>query len=437
MQCRNLFDVMVLMSVELRRHSGEVETALGSLREDQYGDGPRAVELINRAISEAWGSAPLLAGNKEIDGQVRDVLARVVDEFEPTYVLLPLLLALEKRCLDIYTRRPCPLNRQFHELARVYRNPPQQLRSLMPGTPEPPGRPAKWMNGQLHDFCVVFSEPNDLKLRFVEEPYNSVSRPAGPGLVVALADHTSSDDTLSIEVLGSSKGLKRTHVSLVPGPDAGERLRKLISEMDARGVNVAVFPELTMTADLLPIAADTLKDLHWNSQGKNALRLLIAGSLHTRKGKREVVNTSHVLGADGRELWSQEKLTAYQWPDGAPTHQEALDVSTRTLWVCDLWFGRTVVTICLDYLAVAVAEVTSDLRVTSFLVPAMTGTTELFRSEAFARVRTMQAGSFLSNAFAQTQVPDPGQVPSCGVTPDRRSGRLRRWPAEPPFSGGR
>ena len=237
---------------------------------------------------------------------------------------------------------------------------------------------------------------------------------------MAIADHCSDEDGLAFKVLHSTKGVEYCGVSVLPGSTIGDRLREAIRSMNQQGVHVGILPELTMLPELLQIARDTTCEVHDAARGTNSLRVLVAGSLHEPSGEL-VKNISHVIAGDGSLLWVQEKMSPFAWTVSEAPHQEALDTRTRVLRVCDLWFGRTVVAICLDYLVEVVQQASIDLAVSCFLVPAMTPGTREFKKMAMDYVRATQAGSLVANAYLQTPPPERDGGASFASRPKRGS----------------
>jgi len=187
-----------------------------------------------------------------------------------------------------------------------------------------------------------------------------------------------------------------------------ETVKEILTDLSAQGVNIVVFPELTVPAEVLLTIQQTM-------QSSDELAMVIAGSFHKEfEGKR--FNICPVLGPGGIKLWEQKKMhpfalmpyEASSIPQLSCSDEfkskggiEAINLAERKIVICDAPpIGRMVVLICLDFILPEYEAVLRELGVNMVFVPAMTPSVDEFQHAARHYGSFAQASVFMANSCA-------------------------------------
>ncbi len=185
------------------------------------------------------------------------------------------------------------------------------------------------------------------------------------------------------------------------------------------GVDILVFPELTVDGDLL---SSIINWLNTKNEGYG-LKVVVAGSFHLQKENGRVENRCTVLDYQGAILWKHAKLVPFSikkgevTPDMARTFEIPSDCAqseeniecARYVEFRDFpHLGRVATPICLDYLNPAFKEISSLVGGTLFFVPTMSPSFNEFKSVGrdhyakFLHASTfIAAGQWIQEAFGK------------------------------------
>lgn len=170
-----------------------------------------------------------------------------------------------------------------------------------------------------------------------------------------------------------------------------ENVKKMIEAAHHKGINILLFPEMTIDLNYKQILNDIL------NLAKKYKMYIIPGSYHDRNSKR---NISIVIGPQ-EIIWEQEKhIPSIIHIDGHQVKEE-INISSlpRKTIVCNTEYGRIVIAICRDFLDM-------DLRVEFknfeppidiVLNPAFTPVTADFEAAHFDARRSIFAYCFFAN----------------------------------------
>ncbi|MBM3237595.1 carbon-nitrogen hydrolase family protein [Candidatus Poribacteria bacterium] len=190
-----------------------------------------------------------------------------------------------------------------------------------------------------------------------------------------------------------------------------ESVKEILMDLSAQGVNIVVFPELTVPEEVLLAIKETMNS-------SNNLVMVIAGSFHKEcEGKR--FNICTVLGPGGIKLWEQKKMHPFVlMPDEASSIPqlsgsdefkskggiEAINLAERKIVICDAPpIGRMVVLICLDFIVPEYEAVLRELGVNMVFVPALTPSVSNFQDAARHYGSFARASVFMANSCAVTR----------------------------------
>ncbi|MEN6440554.1 MAG: nitrilase-related carbon-nitrogen hydrolase, partial [Syntrophobacter sp.] len=176
-----------------------------------------------------------------------------------------------------------------------------------------------------------------------------------------------------------------------------EKLRAVLTSARDRGVDILIFPELTVDHDALTEIHNFLS-LH---NSPEQLKLVIAGSFHRERNQGGgYTNSATMLDWQGNDIWRHHKLHPYmlrtaEIPEnskrtallklfGAESGDDA-EEHIRTdypLSFVDTPIGRMATLICLDYLASQVCETVGGVGCHYLWVPLMTTSIDTFNTHA-------------------------------------------------------
>jgi len=168
-------------------------------------------------------------------------------------------------------------------------------------------------------------------------------------------------------------------------------VKNMIEIAHAKGVNILLFPELTVDLNYGQLLEDVA------SLAKAYEMYIIPGSYHDQETKR---NLSVVIGPDGI-LWQQEKHIPATISHEGKKFKEGIGVGTvpRKTIVCNTEFGRIAIAICRDFLDMDLRVELKNFEPPVDLVfnPAFTPVTEDFKAAHFDARRSIYAYCFFAN----------------------------------------
>jgi predicted amidohydrolase len=169
------------------------------------------------------------------------------------------------------------------------------------------------------------------------------------------------------------------------------KVKSMIDEAHAEGVNILLFPELTVDLNYPQLREDVA------SLAKAYEMYIIPGSYHDQETRR---NVSVVVGPEG-VLWQQEKHIPATIQQGGKSFREGIEVGSqpRKTFVCDTGFGRIAIAICRDFLDMdlRVELKNTEPPVDLVLNPAFTPVTADFKAAHFDARRSIYAYCFFAN----------------------------------------
>jgi tetratricopeptide (TPR) repeat protein/predicted amidohydrolase len=169
-----------------------------------------------------------------------------------------------------------------------------------------------------------------------------------------------------------------------------EKLKEMVNKAQSNGINILLFPEMTIDLSFKPLA-DDLEEF-----AKQYDMIIIPGSFHDQNTRR---NVCRVYGPDGI-LWEQEKHIPAIIHIGGKRFIERIDVpETKNTIICKTKYGRIAITICRDFLDMdlRVELKNSDPPVDLVINPAFTPVTADFKAAHFDARRSIYAYCFFAN----------------------------------------
>jgi len=169
------------------------------------------------------------------------------------------------------------------------------------------------------------------------------------------------------------------------------KVKNMIELAHAKGVNILLFPELTVDLNYGQLLEDVA------SLAKAYEMYIIPGSYHDQETRR---NLCVVVGPDGI-LWQQEKHIPATISHEGRRFKEGIEVGTfpqKTI-VCNTEFGRIAIAICRDFLDMDLRVELKNFEPPVDLVfnPAFTPVTEDFKAAHFDARRSIYAYCFFAN----------------------------------------
>jgi tetratricopeptide (TPR) repeat protein/predicted amidohydrolase len=168
-------------------------------------------------------------------------------------------------------------------------------------------------------------------------------------------------------------------------------VRQMVEAAHAAGVDLLVFPELTVDLNHRPLLEEVL------ALARTFGMTLVPGSYHDRETRR---NASAVISPDGI-LWKQEKHIPARMRFGDQWVTEGIDIGARPRRVVigDTEFGRIAIIICRDFLDMdlRVELKNAEPPVDLILNPAWTPVTADFEAAHFDARRSIYAYCFFAN----------------------------------------
>jgi len=169
------------------------------------------------------------------------------------------------------------------------------------------------------------------------------------------------------------------------------KLKAMVEKAHAEGVNILLFPEMTIDLSYNELVEDVLSLARQNDM------YIIPGSFHDQETRR---NVCRVFGPEG-VLWEQEKHIPAIIHIGGKRFIERIDVKpeSKTIFVYRTKFGRIAITICRDFLDMdlRVELKNSDPPVDIVVNPAFTPVTADFKAAHFDARRSIYAYCFFVN----------------------------------------
>jgi len=169
------------------------------------------------------------------------------------------------------------------------------------------------------------------------------------------------------------------------------KVKNMIEVAHAKGVNILLFPELTVDLNY----GQLLEDIA--SLAKAYEMYIIPGAYHDQETRR---NISVIVGPDGI-LWRQEKHIPATIHHEDKRFKEGIEVGTvpRKTVVCNTEFGRIAIVICRDFLDMDLRVELKNFEPPVDLVfnPAFTPVTADFKAAHFDARRSIYAYCFFAN----------------------------------------
>ncbi len=188
------------------------------------------------------------------------------------------------------------------------------------------------------------------------------------------------------EQAGGLLGLREDKVEAVRAS-----VRQMAETAHAAGVDLLVFPELTVDLNHGPLLEEVL------ALARALEMTIVPGSYHDRETRR---NVSTVISPDGI-LWKQEKHIPYMYRLGDQLRTEGIDIGARPrrITIGGTEFGRIAITICRDFLDMdlRVELKNAEPPVDLVLNPALTPVTADFEAAHFDARRSIYAYCFFAN----------------------------------------
>jgi tetratricopeptide (TPR) repeat protein/predicted amidohydrolase len=197
-----------------------------------------------------------------------------------------------------------------------------------------------------------------------------------------------------------------------------EKMRSLIEQAHSEGVNILLFPEMTIDLSYDQFVNDLSElakayDMH-----------IIPGSFHDQETKR---NLCRVFGPDGI-LWEQEKhIPAIIHMEGKRFIEKIeTETESKSTIVCNTQYGRIAIAICRDFLDMdlRVELKNSDPPVDLVINPAFTPVTVDFKAAHFDARRSIYAYCFFANVaeFGDSLIYTPERDRTERNVPRRKEG---------------
>jgi predicted amidohydrolase len=169
------------------------------------------------------------------------------------------------------------------------------------------------------------------------------------------------------------------------------RMKEMVEKAHSEGVNILLFPEMTIDLSFNELAKDVEK------LAKEHGIYIIPGSFHDNETRR---NVCRIYGPEG-VLWEQEKhIPAIIHIEGK-RFLEKIETSTgpKKTIICNTEYGRIAIAICRDFLDMdlRVELKNSDPPVDLVINPAFTPVTVDFRAAHFDARRSIYAYCFFAN----------------------------------------
>ncbi|MHA1943638.1 MAG: tetratricopeptide repeat protein [Candidatus Thorarchaeota archaeon] len=169
------------------------------------------------------------------------------------------------------------------------------------------------------------------------------------------------------------------------------KLKDLVEKAHSEGVNILIFPEMTIDLNFKQLA-DELEKL-----AKEYGMYIVSGSYHDRETRR---NVCKIYGPDGVH-WEQEKhIPAIIHIEGKRFIEKIeTSVDSRNTIICNTEYGRIAIVICRDFLDMdlRVELKNSDPPVDLVINPAFTPVTADFKAAHFDARRSIYAYCFFAN----------------------------------------
>ncbi len=293
----------------------------------------------------------------------------------------------------VETARGQRLSKEFQNLARVYA--PESIAV------------------NFHRLFSLTSEPND-SLRIAIDPF------------------IKSKDEIEFHKIDANE---QQYYQVRPNPKAlpmlEDRLKEHLVEMISNKVQVAIFPELIFSSELVEKASEFLGS---RGIGESSLDLVFCGTYFYSKANHSELNPNScsVLRKDGDLIFYQNKLHRYlmsqeeQQTSGADAIlggndiEEAASTFPRALNVLDTPAGRFCVLICEDFArSIPADEFVTNLGVSHLIVPVMDGAGDWTLRQGIRRANEPGAASLVANSI--TLLPTAKSDTSVVVHPDRHA----------------
>lgn len=168
-----------------------------------------------------------------------------------------------------------------------------------------------------------------------------------------------------------------------------KKLKRILSKMEKKGVNVAVFPEMLFTTNMIEPIQEHLIDISEN------LKLVVLGSIWEDRTNRSVM-----LTGNGKEVHTQFKLNPFHKSDDFSRKgvNEDLSLENRVLKLLDIrGFGRISNIICVDLITEELDHSLKTIGVSFYFSPIYTTTITSMKQYASSRFANFGSLTFVAN----------------------------------------
>ncbi len=394
----NVFDIFLLLFEGLKEREGKV-LSLDVLGADAFDE---ATKRIHRECAGRKDTNQDFRERGTLSAEAKERLVGslvALQDEPPLPACYGALLGMDQAFPPPARPLHQPLNTRFRDRGKVHFLPSARLRyegTRIRGYAETGTR----VENKLQNLTVCFPQRNGYTARMVRlndhllAQFEDRSSPK-----FGIVPFRAQDDVPAIEVTHRiPDGGAFFTARPTDGAETEARLHAVLERAAQAGLDILVFPELSLTERLLGQLRDGLA-----TQTGDFPKLVVAGTL-LDEGR----NVCPVLGPDGRTVWEQAKMNRFRiLPDELPDApqpiperggQEDIDISERTIRIADLPFGRVAVLVCLDFILPETYSVLANMQVNCIIVPAMTPTTRRFETLAWAHAAASRATTIVCSA---------------------------------------
>jgi hypothetical protein len=206
-----------------------------------------------------------------------------------------------------------------------------------------------------------------------------------------------------------------------------DEIRHAFGAASENKATILVFPELSITPDMLELAKEILA-----AQPHDGFPLLaVVGLCHAPAGEGEKqANEAVVLGSDGRELLRHRKLTCFTMGEGSAAWGEDTIIGHNMI-VIETPIGNLSILICLDMFDSHCEAAILASHANFLVVPSLSETTSAHKGAAQKYLAHQLAASFVTNQTLP--IWDAGKAPSFYRIPKKNAPLMRHAPGKEPF----
>ncbi len=230
--------------------------------------------------------------------------------------------------------------------------------------------------------------------------------------------NSATDDIMSEFFEVETSGLLRLKQNKID--DVKIKVKKMIENAYANGIDILVFPEMTIDLNYKSVIE------HISNLAKLYSMYIIPGSYHDLNSKR---NLCKVIGPEGI-LWEQEKHIPAIIHFGDKRFKEGIETSgfSRKITICNTKFGRIAIAICRDFLDMDLRVELKNFEppVDIVINPAFTPVTADFKAAHFDARRSIYAYCFFANVaeFGESLIYTPEKDRTERIIPKKEEGLI-------------